>query len=85
MSLNSKPATVKANWKPLPKVADSMDHSVKRCADDATLISTNIDTHSYVLQEIDKRAADLDQMLKPSKFVLFLLVLNTILLSNGTA
>ena len=71
--LSSKPATVKANWKPLPKFANSiMDHSVKGYADDAMLISTNIDTHSYVLQEIDKRTADLDLMLKPSKCVSFL-------------
>ena len=67
--LSSKPATVKANWKPLPKVANSMDHSVKGYADDAMLISTNIDTHSYVLQKNNKRAAYLDLMLKPSKCV----------------
>ena len=38
----------------------------------ATLISTNLETHSSVLQEIDKKAADLDLTLKPSKCVSFL-------------
>ena len=36
----------------------------------ATLISTNIDTHSYVLQEIDKKVVDLDLMLKSSKYLI---------------
>jgi len=30
---------------PLPKVADSMDHSVKGYADDTAVISTNIDSY----------------------------------------
>jgi len=42
-NINSKPAIVKANWKPLP---NSLDHSVKGYADDAMLISA---THSYVV------------------------------------
>jgi len=50
-------STVKANRKPLLKVADSLNHSVKGYADDATLISTNIDTHSYLIKE---RAADIE-------------------------
>jgi len=37
-----------------------MDHSIKGYADDATIISTNFDHHSYALKEIDKKAADLD-------------------------
>ena len=50
----SKPATVKESWKPSFKFAYSMDHSVKGYADDATLISTNFDTHSSVLQESNR-------------------------------
>ena len=62
---------------------------MKGYADDVTLISTNIDTHSYVLKENDKRAADLDLMLKPSKCVSFLFngakhPSQGIPLSNGT-
>jgi len=49
-----------------------MNHSIKGYADDATLISTNIDSHCSILQEIDKRAANLHLMLKPFKCVLFL-------------
>ncbi|XP_065896220.1 uncharacterized protein [Dysidea avara] len=70
--LTDKPATVKSSWKSSPKFVDSIAHSVKGYADDATLISTNLETHSSVLQEIDKKAADLDLTLKPSKCVSFL-------------
>jgi len=86
---SSKPATVRANWKPTPKLAALMDRSIKGYADDATLISSNFDHHSSVLKEIYKRAANLDLMLKPSKYVLFLFdgikhLSQGIALSNGT-
>jgi len=44
-------------------------HSVKGHADDATLISTNLLTHSSVLQEIDRKAADLDLSSKCISFL----------------
>jgi len=70
--LTGKPATIKPSWKHLPKFVDSTTHSVKGYADDATLIPTNLLTHSSVLQEIDRKAADLDLSLKPSKCISFL-------------
>ena len=70
--LAGKPATIKTSWKSSPKFVDSTAHSVKGYADGATLISTNLETHSSVLKEIDRKAADLDLTLKPSKCVSFL-------------
>jgi len=45
---------------------------VKACADDATLISDCLVTHTKVLQSVDQRATDLDLSFKPSKSVSYL-------------
>ena len=87
--LSGNPSTTKANWKPCPKLVDSTEHSVKGYADDVTVISTNLDTHVYVLQTVDQKASDLDLSFKPVKCVSYLYdgakhLKEGILLSKGT-
>ena len=72
VTLQDAPATTKINWKPSPKLVDSMEHSVKGYADDVTIISNDIDAHVSVLQTVDQRASDLDLSFKPAKCVSYL-------------
>ena len=46
-----------------------MSHSVKRFADDLSVISSSIQDHKSALLEIDEKAADLDLTLRPDKCV----------------
>ena len=48
---------------------DSTARSVKRYADDVTVISNDFDTHVSVLQTIDQHAVDLDLLFKLAKCV----------------
>ena len=63
--------TIKSKWKPSLKhcAYRSLEHSIKAYADDATLISDCLETHTRVLQTIDQRAKDLDLSFKPVKCV----------------
>ena len=70
--LDSIPVTLKSKWKPSPKYYHSSEHSVKAYADDATLISNCLKTHTMVLQQMDQKATDLDLSFKPSKCVSYL-------------
>ena len=45
---------------------------MKAYADDATLISNCLKTHTMVLQQMDQKATDLDLSFKPSKCVSYL-------------
>ena len=64
--------TLKSRWKPSPKYYHSSEHWVKAYADDATLISNCLKTHTMVLQQMDQKATDLDLSFKPSKCVSYL-------------
>ena len=64
--------TLKSKWTPYPKYYHSSEHSVKAYADDATLISNCLKTHTMVLQQMDQKATDLDLSFKPSKCVSYL-------------
>ena len=67
--LASTPSTLKSKWKPSLKHYRSLEHSIKAYADDATLISDCLETHTRVLQTIDQRAKDLVLSFKPAKCV----------------
>ena len=67
--LASTPSTLKSKWKPSLKHYRSLEYSIKAYADDATLISDCLETHTRVLQTIDQRAKDLDLSFKPVKCV----------------
>ena len=71
VSLNCFPKSLKSKQKPSPKYYSSMERSVKAYADDVTLISDSLKVHASVLQQIDRKAADLYLSFKPSKCVLF--------------
>ena len=51
---------------------NSVEHSVKGYADDATSLSSDIDVHKSVLLSLDHRAADIDLCFKPSNCISFL-------------
>ena len=70
--LDSTPVTLKSKWKSSPKYYHSSEYSVKAYADDATLISNCLRTHTMVLQQMDQKATDLDLSFKPSKCVSYL-------------
>ena len=72
VSLNCSPKSLKSKQKPSPKYYSSMEHLVKAYADNATLISDSLEVHASVLQQIDRKAADLDLSFKPSKCVSYL-------------
>ena len=67
--LASTPSTLKSKLKPSLKHYRSLEHSIEAYADDATLISDCLETHTRVLQTIDQRAKDLDLSFKPVKCV----------------
>ena len=70
--LDSTPSTIKSKGKHSLKHFRSSEHSIKAYADDATLISDCLQTHTRVLQTIDNRAKDLDLSFKPVKCVSYL-------------
>ena len=70
--LDSTPSTFKSKRKPCLKHYRSSQHSVKAYADDATLISDCLETHTKVLQIIDQKAQNLDLSFKLVKCVSYL-------------
>jgi len=56
--INSTPATIKTRKNPSIQFYQSSEHSIKAYADDATLISDCLETHTRVLQELDRKAID---------------------------
>ena len=79
----------KTNWKQSLKFAKSQEHSLKGYVDDVTLISTDFDAHTSVLQTLDKKQLiSLDLSFKPAKCVSYLfdgtkIIPQGISLSNG--
>ena len=85
---HDNPTVCKTNRKQSPKFAKSREHLLKWYADDVTLISTDFDSHTSVLQTLDKKATDLDLSFKPTKCVSYLfdgtkIISQGISLSNG--
>ena len=70
--LGCTPRSSKGKWKSCLKYYSSSEHSVKAYADDATLISNSLEAHTSVLQQIDRKAADLDLSFKPAKCISYL-------------
>jgi len=66
------PIFTKSKQKPCLKYYKSSEHFIKAYANDATLISDSLETHTKVLQQVDQKALDLDLSFKPSKCVSFL-------------
>ena len=54
------------------KFTNSQTHSLKGYTDDVTLISTDVDVHTSVLQTIDRKTANLDLSFKPAKCISYL-------------
>jgi len=50
------PVSTKSKQKPCLKYYKSSEHSIKAYADDATLISDCLETHTKVLQQVDQKA-----------------------------